>query len=137
MFDFIKIYLTAFVAFFAIDLIWLGVVAKNIYSRYLGFIMKETPNWGAAMGFYLLYIIGLVFFVISPALEKGSWQYALFAGMFFGFITYATYDLTNYATLKDWPGIITLIDLIWGSVLGGSVSIITYLIINQFNWVSF
>ena len=97
--------------------------------------MKEKPDWMAAILFYLLYIIGLVFFVINPALEKSSWQYALFAGLFFGFITYATYDLTNLATLKDWPLTITIIDLIWGSVLGASVSVVTYAIIKGFGWI--
>lgn len=135
MLDFIKIYLTSFVVFFVIDLIWLGVIAQKLYSKYLGYIMKEKPNWMAAILFYLLYIIGLVFFVINPALEKSSWQYALFAGLFFGFITYATYDLTNLATLKDWPLTITIIDLIWGSVLGASVSVITYAIIKGFGWI--
>ncbi|MFP4460966.1 MAG: DUF2177 family protein [Thermotogota bacterium] len=136
MFDFIKIYLTSFVVFFVIDLVWLGVVAQKLYAKHLGYIMKEKPDWIAAILFYLLYIIGLVFFVIQPALEKSSWQYALFAGLFFGFITYATYDLTNLATLKDWPLKITIIDLIWGSVLGASVSIITYSIIKGLNWIS-
>ena len=136
MLDFIKVYLTSFVVFFVIDLLWLGVVAQKLYSKYLSYIMKEKPNWSAALLFYVLYIIGLVFFVINPALEKSSWQYALFAGLFFGFITYATYDLTNLATLKDWPFTITVIDLIWGSVLGASVSIITYSIIKAFNWIS-
>src|SRR6056297_1098545 len=128
MLDFIKIYLTSFVVFFVIDLVWLGVVAQKLYAENLGYIMKEKPDWIAAILFYLLYIIGLVFFVIQPALEKGSWQYALFAGLFFGFITYATYDLTNLATLKDWPLKITIIDLIWGSSLGGLTSIISFLI---------
>jgi len=136
MLDFIKVYLTSFVVFFVIDLLWLGVVAQKLYAKHLSYIMKEKPTWSAALLFYLLYIIGLVFFVINPALEKSSWQYALFAGMFFGFITYATYDLTNLATLKDWPFKITVIDLIWGSVLGASVSIITYSIIKGLNWVS-
>ena len=98
--------------------------------------MKDKPDWIAAILFYLLYIIGLVFFVIQPALDKSSWQYALFAGLFFGFITYATYDLTNLATLKDWPLKITIIDLIWGSVLGASVSVISYSIIKGLNWIS-
>ena len=136
MLDFIKIYLTSFVVFFAIDLVWLGVIAQKLYTQHLGYIMKDKPDWIAAILFYLLYIIGLVFFVIQPALDKSSWQYALFAGLFFGFITYATYDLTNLATLKDWPLKITIIDLIWGSVLGASVSVISYSIIKGLNWIS-
>ncbi len=136
MLNFLIIYITSFVVFFLVDLFWLVVVANKLYKKYLGFIMKDSPNWGAAIIFYLLYIAGLVFFVIQPAIEKGSWQQALFNGLFFGFITYATYDLTNLATLKDWPFTITVIDLIWGTVLGGTVSILTYLIVSGFNWVS-
>lgn len=126
MLEFFKVYLIAFVVFFIIDLIWLGLVAKNLYRQHLGFIMSDKPNWLAAVIFYLIFIAGLLFFVINPALASNSWTYALFAGMFLGFLTYATYDLTNLATLKDWPLKITIIDLIWGTVLGGSVSIITF-----------
>ncbi len=96
--------------------------------------MSPSPNWIAAIAFYLLYIAGLVFFVIAPALDKRSLDYAIFAGMFFGLVTYATYDLTNYATLKDWPVIITVIDLAWGSFLGATVSFLTYQIISKLNW---
>lgn len=128
----LKIYLVSFITFFAVDLVWLTLIANKIYKKYLGFIMSPSPNWVAAILFYLLYIAGLVFFVIAPALEKKSWSYALFAGMFFGLITYATYDLTNFATLKDWPLKITIIDLIWGSTLGATVSFLTYQIISYF-----
>jgi uncharacterized membrane protein len=84
MIHFIKVYATAFVAFLVIDLIWLGVIAKNLYQNNVGFLLKETPNWYAAVLFCLLYIPGLVFFVINPSFEKNSWQYALFAGLFLG-----------------------------------------------------
>ena len=94
--------------------------------------MKPNINWTAAILFYLLFIVGLVIFVISPAIEKGSWLLALLYGALFGLITYATYDLTNLATLKDWPLLVTAIDLAWGAVLAASVSIITYFIANIF-----
>lgn len=126
---FIKIFLVAFVVFFAIDILWLGLIAKNLYKKYLGFLMSENVNWIAAVIFYIVFIIGLSFFVIEPALAKSSLSYAILAGLFFGFITYATYDLTNLATLKDWPITITIIDLVWGSFLGGAVSTITFLIL--------
>ena len=128
---FLKMYGVAFVAFLVIDLVWLGFIANNLYRKYLGFIMRPSPNWTAAIVFYLLYLAGLVFFVINPAVEKSSWKFALLAGMFFGLITYATYDLTNLATLKDWPFLITVIDLIWGTTLGGLVSVITYLVVSK------
>lgn len=131
MWEFMKTYSVAFVVFLVIDLLWLGLIAKNLYQTELGFIMAESPNWIAAGIFYLIFIVGLVFFVINPALAKDSWKYALLVGLFFGFITYSTYDLTNLATLKDWPLKVTLIDLVWGSSLGASVSTITFFIVKM------
>jgi len=125
---FIKLYLIALPVFFAIDMIWLGLVAKNFYKSQIGFLMKPDINWTAAIIFYLLFIVGLVLFVIAPAVEKGSWMYALLFGALFGLITYATYDLTNLATLKDWPLLVTIVDLAWGATLGALVSVITYFI---------
>jgi uncharacterized membrane protein len=124
----IRLYLIALPVFFAIDMIWLGFIAKSFYAQQIGFFMKPDINWTAAVLFYLLFIVGLVFFVISPAMEKGSWVFAFFSGALFGLITYATYDLTNLATLKDWPLLVTAVDLVWGAVLAASVSIITYFI---------
>jgi len=128
----IKTYLTALIVFFVIDLVWLGVIALKLYRHYLGALMAEKVNWPAALIFYGIFISGLVFFVIEPALAKESLRYALGAGAFFGFLTYATYDLTNLATLKGWPLPITLIDLVWGSFLSASVSGITYWILTKF-----
>lgn len=125
---FVKLYFIALPVFFAIDMIWLGLVAKDFYRNQIGFLLKENVNWVAAISFYLLFIIGVVFFVVMPALEKGSLMYALLVGALFGFITYATYDLTNLATTKDWPLLVTLVDLAWGAVLSASVSSVTYLI---------
>lgn len=90
--------------------------------------MAPNVNWAAALIFYFLFIAGLVFFVINPAIEKKSFAYALLAGGFFGLIAYATYDLTNLATIKDWPLKITIIDLVCGTVLNASTSAITFLI---------
>lgn len=124
----IKLYSIALVTFFAIDMVWLGLIAKNFYAKQIGFLMKTEINWIAAILFYLLFIIGLVVFVIQPAVEKDSWMHALLFGALFGVITYATYDLTNLATVKDWPLLITIVDLMWGAVLAASVSTITFLI---------
>lgn len=120
-----------FVVFMAIDLVWLGFIAKNLYSKYLGYIMTDKVNWGAAILFYVLFIIGLLFFVISPALDKNSWTYAIGAGALYGLLTYATYDLTNLATLKDWPITITVIDMIWGTTLAALTSIISFSILQR------
>ncbi len=125
---FITLYAIALPVFFAIDMVWLGLVAKTFYKNQIGFLMKPDINWAAAILFYLLFIVGLVLFVIAPAVEKGTWVRALLLGALFGLITYATYDLTNLATLKGWPLMVTVVDLTWGATLGGFVSVITYCI---------
>ncbi len=125
---FTKLYLIALPVFFAIDMVWLGLIAKNFYSQQIGYIMTKNVNWVAALLFYLLFIGGAVFFVVTPAIEKNSLMYAIGAGALFGLMTYATYDLTNLATLKDWPLIVTIVDLIWGTTLSTAVSTITFLI---------
>jgi len=124
---FLKIYGVAFIIFFVVDILWLSLIAKKLYAKHLGAFLGPV-KWVPAILFYLFFVAGLVFFVIQPALFKYSLAYVIFAGMFFGFITYATYDLTNLATLNNWPLNITIIDLIWGSILGGTVSTLSYLI---------
>lgn len=125
---FIKLYAIALPVFFAIDMVWLGFVAKNFYSNQIGFMMKSEIYWPAAILFYLLFVVGLVLFVIAPAMEKNSWVHALLFGALFGLITYATYDLSNLATLKGWPVLVTAVDLAWGATLAASVSTATYFI---------
>ena len=125
---FLKLYPIALPVFFALDMVWLGLVAKNFYRDQIGVLMKDDINWMAAIAFYLLFIAGLVLFVIGPAIERNSWVHALVFGALFGFISYATYDLTNLATLKDWPLLVTIVDLAWGAVLAASVSTATYFI---------
>ena len=126
-----KIYIVTFLIFIGIDLLWLGVVAKNFYFNQIGFIMRSSPNWSAALAFYALFVFGLVYFVVNPALEKSSFKYALVSGLLFGLITYSTYDLTNLATLKDWPIYVTIVDLVWGTALGGIVSSLSYLVMGK------
>ncbi|WP_017381527.1 DUF2177 family protein [Paenisporosarcina sp. TG-14] len=127
------IYGITLLVFFLVDIVWLAFISTNLYEEHIGFLLKEDVNWLAAGIFYLLYIAGLIFFVIRPALEKNSWTYALFAGGFFGLITYATYDLTNLATLKDWPIIITVVDLLWGTFLNATTAVITFFIVSKIN----
>jgi len=122
-------YLLTTVVFFAIDMVWLGFVAKNIYQKYLGALLSETVNWAAAIIFYLIFIVGIFIFVINPAIEKQSVIRAIVLGTIFGFIAYATYDLTNYATLKGFPVNIVFIDLAWGAVLTALVSTAGYYIV--------
>ena len=124
--SFIKLYLVSLFVFFAIDLLWLGIIAKNLYAQQIGFLMTDKIRWGAALIFYALYLFGLVFFAIMPAFEQGNWSVALANGALFGLICYATYDLTNLATLKGWPVKIVIYDLIWGTFISAVVSLITF-----------
>ena len=125
---FLKIYAFTFVGFLAIDMVWLAVVARGFYRKQLGFLLADQPNWWAAIVFYLLFIVGLLVFAIAPGLQAGSLRRALLLGGFFGLVTYATYDLTNHATVKNWPWIVTVVDMAWGTVLATSVTGIGYLV---------
>lgn len=123
-----KLYAISFVVFMALDLLWLGVIAKGLYAKHVGFLMREQVLWPAAVLFYVLFLVGLLVFVIGPAMEAGSVQKALLLGAFFGFITYQTYELTNYALVKGWPLSIVFIDIAWGVVLSTAVSGLTVVI---------
>ncbi len=114
------------IIFFAIDMVWLGVVARNLYKQKLGFIVSPEVNWVAAIIFYLIYIGGILFFAVLPASKEMSWQTALLNGALLGGMCYATYDLTNMATIAKWPLEIVVIDIVWGMVLTGSVAILSY-----------
>lgn len=117
LFFYLKLYLLTVPVFFAIDLIWLGVVAKKFYRENLAFILSPDVNWAAAIAFYLIYIVGILFFAVSPALERGALLRAVVRGGLYGFFTYATYDLTNLALIKNWPLKIVIVDILWGVVL--------------------
>lgn len=125
---YIKLYLLTLVAFFAIDMVWLGWIARNFYQQHLGFLLRSSPNWTAAIIFYLLFVMGILVFVVVPGLQAGSMRKTLLLGAFFGIITYATYDLTNLATVKDWPWIVTVVDIAWGCFLATSVGFAGYMI---------
>ena len=126
MANYLKLYLVTTFAFFAIDMVWLGLVARTFYRKYLGFLMAPSPNWLAAIIFYLLFIVGILVFVVLPGLEDNSFKTTLLRAALFGLITYATYDLTNLATVKDWPVLITVVDMAWGTVLSVAVSSISF-----------
>lgn len=130
--DWIRNYFITLVVFLSIDMIWLLFLAKKFYNQQLGYLMGKDPNLIAALVFYLTFVAGLLFFVIQPALASGSQWYALFAGLFFGLVTYGTYDLTNLATIKNWPVLITVVDLIWGSFVTGTTALICFRVISGF-----
>ncbi|AKM81333.1 MAG: hypothetical protein UT13_C0001G0372 [Candidatus Pacebacteria bacterium GW2011_GWF2_38_9] len=127
----LKQFLVAFTTFLAIDGLWLTLIAKNFYAKHLGFLMAKTPNLTAALIFYLIYVFTMVVLIITPALQKGSLTTAILTGALFGLCAYATYDLTNLATIKDWPLLVTIVDLIWGTVLSGAVAGISYLVLTK------
>ncbi len=125
---YVKLYLLTLVAFLAIDMVWLGLVARGFYRKYLGYLLSPNPNWIAAIIFYLLFVAGILVFAVVPGLEAGAPGKAVLLGALFGLFTYATYDLTNQATIKDWPLVITLVDLVWGTVLSSTVAWIGFVI---------
>ncbi|MGD9910644.1 MAG: DUF2177 family protein [Candidatus Izemoplasmatales bacterium] len=129
---FLKLYLVAFIVFLLVDAVWLSLVANKFYKDNLGFLMKETPNYIAALVFYLVFIVGLVYFVIQPGVDAQSIGKVILGGILFGLITYATYDLTNLATVKDWPIVVTVVDLVWGTTLSTVISVATYYLYQLF-----
>ncbi|MCU0288702.1 MAG: DUF2177 family protein [Acidobacteria bacterium] len=124
---YLKLYFATLIAFFVIDMAWLGLVARSFYRKHLGFLMNPSPNWFAAIIFYMLFIVGILVFVVVPGLENNSLKTTLLRAALFGLITYATYDLTNLATVKDWPLLVTVVDMIWGTVLSAAVSFIGFM----------
>jgi len=129
---FIQTYLVSLVLFLALDAVWLLFIAKDFYQKNIGSIMRAEPNLYAAGLFYLIFLAGLVTFVTNPALLKESWTHALFFGMFFGLVTYATFDLTSLALLKDFPVKVVIVDLLWGMFIGGAVATGAYCIVTNF-----
>ena len=125
---YLKLYAAALIAFLAIDALWLGLVAPTFYQKYLGFLLAPNPNWLAALLFYLLFIVGILVFVVVPGLKDGALNKTLLRAALFGLITYATYDLTNLATIKDWPVLVTVVDMIWGTVLSTTVSLVSLMV---------
>lgn len=112
--------------FLAIDAVWLGLIAPGFYQRHLGFLLREQPDWLAAGLFYPLFIAGLLVFAILPARQSGSAGKAVRLGAFFGLVTYATYDLTNMATIEGWSWLVTGVDLAWGAALAAVVSLVVF-----------
>jgi len=118
-----------------IDGFWLGLIAPNFYKKHIGHLMATNPTWAAAGLFYVVFIAGLLYFVVRPLGVDASLLKIFLSGGLFGLVTYATYDLTNQATLKDWPIIVTIVDLAWGTFLTASVSTVSVIVLRFFGWV--
>ena len=129
----ITAYISAAIAFFALDCVWLGIVAKNFDFGRMAHLMSDKVNLAAAAVFYAIYIIGLIIFAIAPAIAENAWHTAALYGALFGFFCYATYDMTNLATLKDWPAAVSIVDIAWGTLLSGSAATIGFLATRVFN----
>ena len=128
-----KLFLTSAVIFLVIDLLWLAVISRQLYVDQLGGLMGETRIIPAAI-FYVLFMTGLLFFVIVPAFNKNKLSYAILVGGFFGLICYGTYDLTNLATLENWPVVITVLDLIWGTFINAATAGLVFWIAKRRQW---
>jgi uncharacterized membrane protein len=133
MSDLAKCFVITLVVFLVLDAIWLGVIAPRFYRAQIGFLMADRPRWLAAGVFYLIFVAGLVFFVVSPGVREGLLGKAALRGALFGLVTYATYDLTNLATVKGWPLLVTVVDLGWGTVLSATTALLSVWL--GANWV--
>jgi len=120
-------YVASAVAFLGLDMLWLGLVARDFYRRGYGDMLLEQPLYAPAAGFYMLYVVGIVFFAVMPAVQGGSWLTALGYGALLGLLCYGTYDMTNLATLKGWPVTVAIVDMAWGTVLTGTAALIGFL----------
>ncbi len=125
-------YVAAAVVFLGLDFVWLGLIAKGTYRSWIGHLMRDEIHAVAAVLFYLVYVVGLVIFAIAPALKDAAWQTAALYGALFGFFAYGTYELTNYATLKDWPFAMVAVDMAWGTALSAVAATAGYAAARQF-----
>jgi len=128
--QYILAYIATTISFFALDFFWINYFAKDYLTERIGDLIQF--NITAAIIFYLIYIFGIVLFAVSPALLAGNWKVALFLGAAFGFFCYATYDMTNLATLKDWPVSFAVLDIAWGTFLTGSSAALGFIITKYF-----
>jgi uncharacterized membrane protein len=128
-----KTYVLTFLIFLAVDFIWLGLIAKQFYQSRLGHLFRDQVNWYAAFLFYLIFVFGILIFVVSPSLKSHAWIHALLMGLVFGLVTYATFDLTSLALFRGWTAPIVVVDILWGAALSGIVSTVGYFIARWFS----
>ena len=122
----LKVYAGSLGVFLLVDLLWLGVLARSFYRRQLGPLLRPDVRWLPAILFYLAFVAGILIFAAIPAIERGSLARALLFGALFGAIAYATYDLTNLATLRDFPPVVAVVDIAWGGFLAALVAGVAY-----------
>lgn len=122
------LYLATVVVFFAIDFVWLLTMTGPFYQKQLGALLSPKPNLPVAAGFYLVYLVGVIALCVLPGIEKGAWVEAAWRGALLGLVAYGTYDLTNQATIAGWAPIVTVVDLIWGTVNTAVVSTASFFV---------
>ena len=118
-----------------IDALWLGIIAKGFYTKHLGYLFGESVNFAPVLVFYIIYSVAILIFAVQPSLSSGLWFEALWRGALLGLAAYAAYDLTNHATIANWPTIVTLADLAWGLFVTGVVSVFAFFIVSNFRGV--
>ncbi len=121
-------YVSTAIVFLGIDAIWLGRLATNLYRGWIGDLLLEQPNFAAAIAFYSVYVAGIVYFAVIPAINGGGWTQACIAGAVLGFIAYGTYDMTNLSTLKNWSLMMTVVDIAWGTFLTSAAATVGFLV---------
>lgn len=126
MIRYVWTYGATLIAFLAIDMIWLGLIAKNFYRDQLGTLMLDRPSLAVGLGFYLIFAVGIVVFAVEPGLREGNWRTTALLGALLGLIAYGTYDLTNLATLRNWPVAMSFVDMAWGTVLTASSALVGF-----------
>ena len=136
MIHYLKVYGVALSVFLVVDLIWIGFIARTFYQDQLGFVLASSPNWTAAIIFYLMFVAGLLFFVVIPGLKKNDLKVSLFRAAVFGILTYGTYDLTNLALIEGWPVLVTAVDIVWGMILSIIVCLVSLKVSRHFDWRS-
>ncbi|MGU3575957.1 DUF2177 family protein, partial [Brucellaceae bacterium C25G] len=128
VYQLILAYITTAMVFFAIDFIWLSTMTSFFYRERIGSILLTSPHFSVAAGFYLIYVIGIVYFAVLPAFNSNNWQLALFNGALLGLVAYGTYDMTNLATLKNWSWSLSIVDMAWGTFLTAGSAAAGYLL---------
>jgi uncharacterized membrane protein len=131
----LKMYVVCLLIFCAIDFLWVGIVAKQWYNKELGHLLVDSIRFAPVIGFYALYAAAILIFAVYPSLKLDSWQYALFYGALLGLVSYAAYDLTNLATIKNWPTLLALSDMLWGTFVTAATSVILFVLSSKFSFL--
>jgi len=125
-------YIATLIPLAALDAMWLLVISKGFYAKHMEFLFTKSVNMIPVLFFYPIYSLGILFLVVLPAVNSGSWIEALWRGALLGLVAYSAYDLTNHATISGWPTIVTFVDILWGVAVTALVGVAAYFIILMF-----